>query len=102
MADREEDEEDGGDIYGPAGTRVRLRIHTDKPIAAGELAMAGTTAPLARAGETVLETTLVLARDGSYRVRLTDRDGLRSPLPTGYSARRMAPQCRKCWACSAS
>ena len=32
------DEQDGGDIYAPAGTRVRLRIQTDKPIANGELA----------------------------------------------------------------
>ena len=28
-------DEDAGDIYGPAGTRVRVRVHTDKPITAG-------------------------------------------------------------------
>ena len=33
------DEQDGGDIYAPVGTRVQLRIHTDKPIAHGELAL---------------------------------------------------------------
>jgi hypothetical protein len=31
------DEQDSGDIYAPAGTRVRVRIHTDKPIESGEL-----------------------------------------------------------------
>ena len=32
------DERDGGDVYAPAGTRVRLVVHTDKPIANGGLA----------------------------------------------------------------
>ena len=27
-------EEDGGDIYAPAGTKVQLTITTDKPVAA--------------------------------------------------------------------
>ena len=26
------EEQDGGDIYGPAGTRVRVTVHTDKPV----------------------------------------------------------------------
>ena len=37
------DEQDGGDIYAPAGTRVRLRVHADKPIAQGELALSKST-----------------------------------------------------------
>src|SRR5206468_637256 len=28
-------EADGGDVYGPAGTRVRLVVHTDKPVSTG-------------------------------------------------------------------
>ena len=32
------DEHDGGDVYGPAGTRVRLVVHADKPIVQGKLA----------------------------------------------------------------
>ncbi len=38
LAPREE--RDGGDIYAPAGTRVRVRVHTDKPIASGEMVFA--------------------------------------------------------------
>ena len=30
-------EEDGGDIYGPAGTKVELTVTTDKPVARGAL-----------------------------------------------------------------
>ena len=30
---RPRDEQNGGDIYAPAGTKVRLRVQTDKPIA---------------------------------------------------------------------
>ena len=38
------DEPDGGDIYAPAGTRVRLRVHTDKPVGTGALSLATTPA----------------------------------------------------------
>ena len=72
-------ERDGGDVYGPAGTRVKLVVHTDKPVAAGRLAFQGSPAmELARAGERALESTLTLKQEGSYRVRLTDGDGLSS------------------------
>ncbi len=82
------DEEDGGDIYAPAGTRVRLRIHADRPIASGELAL-GTTPKVAlrAASEKVLEGELTLARDDSYRVQLTDADGLRGSGDTEYFIR---------------
>jgi hypothetical protein len=41
-------EEDGGDIYGPAGTRVRLTVRTNVPIAAGGLTLDdGGAVPLA-------------------------------------------------------
>jgi hypothetical protein len=94
------DDEDGGDIYGPAGTSVRVRVHTDKPIADGELALVvvagaadrGTsTTPLAlrRAGERLLEADLVLKADGSYRIRLADEDGLRADDHTEYYIRLM-------------
>lgn len=86
------DEEDGGDIYAPAGTRVRMRIHTEDPIAAGELAMgraAAGTLTLRQAGERLLEADLVLNRDDSYRIRLADADGLRSDGDTEYFIRIM-------------
>ena len=82
-------EEDGGDIYAPAGTRVRLVIQADKPIASGELAMPGGVSALARAGEQVLHADLVLAKDGAYRVRLTDHDGLASAGDSEYFIRLM-------------
>ena len=85
-------DEDGGDIYGPAGTRVRLRIHTDKPVTAAEIGLAGSAAvPMRSVDETgaTLEATLTLSKDDSYRVRLADRDGLRSRGDTEYFIRLM-------------
>ena len=74
------DEHDGGDDYGPAGTRVRLVVHADKPIAQGRLAFSqGRPAlPLAAAGERALESTLIVKEESAYRVALVDADGLNS------------------------
>ena len=84
------DEQDGGDIYAPAGTRVRLRIQTDKPIARGEIALGGTAAvPVRPAGDRIVEADLVLAKNDSYRVRLADADGLHSSGDTEYFIRLM-------------
>ena len=84
------DEANGGDIYAPAGTKVRVRIHTDKPISSGELALgAATTAALHRASDLILEGDLVLAKDDSYRVGLRDVDGLQSSGETEYFIRVM-------------
>ncbi len=82
-------EEDGGDIYAPAGTRVRLRIRTDKPVASGEIAMSSAGAALHRAGDCLLEGDLVLTKDDSYRLRLVDDDGLRASGDTEYFIRLM-------------
>jgi hypothetical protein len=82
------DDHDTGDIYAPTGTRVQLQIHTDKPIVAGELAFgrAG-TAPLRAITDRMLQTDLVLSAEDSYRVKLSDRDGLRSRGDTEYFIR---------------
>ena len=82
-------EEDGGDIYAPAGTRVRLRIHADKPIATGQLAMASGAVSLKEAGPNAVDAELVLTRDDSYRVRLSDRDGLSANGDSEYFIRLM-------------
>jgi Domain of unknown function (DUF4175) len=83
-------EKDAGDLYGPAGTRVRVQVHTDKPIASGEMALGGaSTVAMKASGDTVLETELVLTKDDSYRLRLADRDGLRSNGDTEYFIRLM-------------
>jgi hypothetical protein len=80
----------GGDVYGPAGTRVRVRVHTDKPSTGGELALAE-AAPLSLrpAGERTLEGELMLRRDDAYRVKLVDADGLRATGDTEYFIRVM-------------
>jgi hypothetical protein len=84
------DEQDAGDVYAPAGTRVRLKIHTDKPIAQGALTLTHAPAvPLHAAGARTLEADLTLARDDSYRVRLADTDGLHSAGETEYFIRLM-------------
>ena len=83
-------DEDSGDIYGPAGTRVRVRIHTDKAIVGGRLGLRhGTTIPIAAAGDRVAEASLNLSRDDSYRITLADGDGLSSKGDTEYFIRIM-------------
>ena len=78
LAPREE--RDGGDIYAPAGTKVRVRVHADKPIASGKMVFAQATpgvkgqprsipAACTDVTDQVLEGELVLARDDSYRIR---------------------------------
>ncbi|HSL21293.1 MAG TPA: DUF4175 family protein [Vicinamibacterales bacterium] len=82
------EEEDGGDIYAPAGTRVTLRVRADKRLSAGTLKL-GTRAIALQPGTEarVRETSFVVDRDGSYRVDLTDVDGLRSEPSSEYFVR---------------
>src|SRR6185436_3792434 len=68
-------EEDGGDIYAPAGTRVELTITTDKPVARGELTMNEGAAIALNGHNQVLTASLIVTKDGSYRVALNDVDG---------------------------
>ena len=87
LAPRED--KDGGDVYAPAGTRVRLQIHADKPLAGGELRLAGGQ-PLTLATDNVSASAeMVLAKDDAYRVRLSDRDGLASTGDVEYFIRVM-------------
>ncbi len=82
-------EEDRGDIYGPAGTKVELTVTTDKPVARGAITMAdGSTLPLG-AGAQVLTASMPIRADGSYRVALTDVDGLENPGDTEYFIRML-------------
>ena len=75
-------------IYAPAGTRVRIQIHADKPIARGRTG----AGPRARSPHCVppaartVETELVLASDDSYRIRLADDDGLHSRTATASTS----------------
>src|SRR5207302_11376002 len=57
-------EEDSGDIYAPAGTDVRLRVHTDRPAATGEIRLAGgRSLALSADGATVLSAGLKIVED---------------------------------------
>lgn len=81
-------EEDGGDIHAPAGTRVRLEIHTDKPIVRGTLTMgSGASAPLGGPGGSGAVAELVVEQEDGYRVRLEDADGLSSAGDVEYFIR---------------
>lgn len=83
-------EEDGGDVYGPAGTRVRLLVHTDRPLARGALALAsGGRIPLTPGSGTVASADMVLARDDGYRVRATDAEGMQAAGDVEYFVRVM-------------
>jgi hypothetical protein len=82
-------EEDSGDIYGPVGTRVRISVHTDKPITQASLALAGGRRVALRHGAEGAEGELVINEDGSYRVALADADGLSSPGDTEYFIRTL-------------
>ena len=84
------EETDGGDVYGPAGTRVRLRIHTDKPIRSGHLSLSGSPSiPLVPVADREVSADLVLTKDDGYRVRLRDVDGLESVGDLEYFVRLM-------------
>ena len=83
-------EEDGGDIFGPAGTTVTIRVHTDKPVRRGAIALEGGTAlPLRAEGQeaTTLVAGLTISQDGAYRIGIEDVDGLSSPEGTQYFVR---------------
>lgn len=83
-------EEDTGDIYAPAGTNVRLIVHTDRDAASGQMAMIGGGAlELSATASTRLEASLTISRDDSYRLRVADRDGMSSPGETEYFIRML-------------
>ena len=82
-------EEDGGDIFAPAGTKVQLTINTDKPVAVGQLKLADGQAIELKGHNQVFTADLTVAKDGSYRVALNDIDGLRNDGDTEYFIRML-------------
>src|SRR5690606_27039729 len=82
-------EEDSGDIYAPAGTKVRVTVTADKPLASAHLTLVDGT-EVALEGESQVRTAdLVVDKDGSYRVALADTDGLTSDGETEYFIRTL-------------
>ncbi len=84
-------EQDGGDIYAPAGTDVRLRVHTDTAAATGRIVLTDSTALdlVADAGGRTMSASLKVTNDKSYRVTLADAEGLTSRGETEYFIRTM-------------
>jgi len=82
-------EEDRGDIYGPAGTTVELTVTTDKPVTRGALTLADGSAVALGTTAQVLTASMPIRADGSYRVAVTDVDGLENPGETEYFIRML-------------
>ncbi len=85
-------ETDTGDIYAPAGSTVTVKVRASKPLASAELratdAEGARVLPLAvdaRQGE----VSFTVARDGAYRVALTDTDDVQNGEDTEYFVRVM-------------
>ncbi len=87
LAPRRED--DGGDIYAPEGTTVRLTVTADRAVQASALVLGdGTRVPLGVDGR--LSTgDLQVRADGSYRVAFVEDDGVETAGDTEYFIRTL-------------
>ncbi len=86
-------ENDGGDVYAPAGTRVHLVVWphtTTAPIVTGTVALrTGRVIPLTRQPDGSFAGDLVVTTDDAYRVKLTDADGLHNTEDPEYFVRML-------------
>ncbi len=83
-------EEDGGDIYAPEGTGIRVHVHTDRPADSGAMALVeGGSVALAPVSATELVGTFTVQHNDSYRVALADADGLSSDGDIEYFIRAL-------------
>ena len=86
-------ETDTGDIYAPAGTKVTVRVRASKPLRTAQLRATdgdGTRAlPLQVTAEKQGEVALTVAKDGAYRIALTDTDAIDNGEETEYFIRVM-------------
>jgi len=80
-------DEDGGDIYAPSGTNVRLRVQIDGEVNGGRLAIDDGSAIALAPGEAGLTGSFTVARDGTYRVALVDAEGVEQPASSEYFIR---------------
>ena len=83
-------EADGGDIYAPAGTDVRVHVFTDRPAATGQMAL-GNGKPIALAAAKPNEFTATLQGDRRQLVprRAGRSRGFASPGDTEYFIRTL-------------
>jgi hypothetical protein len=82
-------EKDGGDIYAPAGTDVRIEVHADRPVASAAMVLVDGRRLDLGARDGRLAADLRVAEDGAYRVALADADGLINAGDTEYFIRIM-------------
>jgi hypothetical protein len=83
-------ERDGGDIYAPAGTRVRVTVHADKAIRSAALVMDdGSQVPLPAGHDRSRDGEIAVQEDGSYRIALVDADGLTNAGDSEYFIRTL-------------
>jgi hypothetical protein len=77
--------EDGGDIAALRGTRAQVRVRTTRAVRGGRLLVDdGSSIPLVVQGDTVLAATIVVRRDGFYRIDLEGDDGTQVPGSVEY------------------
>ena len=70
-------ERDGGDIWAPVGTRVKLRVVSTWPIIRAELFVGeGAARPMNILNDTTAAAELQVKKDGYYRIRLVSKEGL--------------------------
>ena len=81
-------EEDGGDVFAPAGTEVRLRVYANKPIADGMLVLGdGRRVVLDTTTDNVSVAKFLVENDDSYRIVVTDNYGLTNRQGAEYFIR---------------
>ncbi|MGE3840267.1 MAG: hypothetical protein AB7I50_01645 [Vicinamibacterales bacterium] len=84
-------EPNGGDIYAPAGTNVRLVVHTTAPVRGATVGLSsGPSVTLAPSSDRTIEGSLVVTRDDAYRVVLNETAQLTFPDDTEYFIRTVA------------
>ena len=83
-------ERDGGDIYAPTGSEVRIHVHAEGMASSGSIALAGgRNVALTSRPEGLVSEPLKIVEDGSYRVALSGADGLTNPGDTEYFIRML-------------
>ncbi|MDZ7265783.1 MAG: hypothetical protein ONB48_00420 [candidate division KSB1 bacterium] len=77
-------EENGGDIYAPAGTEVQIEVTATQALAKAEWKLrGGHFAEMMRRSDTLATAGFTVTEEGSYLLRLTNHDGL-SNKPVEY------------------